>query len=133
MIKTTTNDYVFVPYVANGRCMQGMDCWGLVRHAREHMFGRERLPAYDGISPDDKRSLTKAVGSCASDYKFKQVDPVEGAIACAYMGSICVHVGIIVNADDKLWVMETDEANGFSLTPLSAFESRFTRVTYHDN
>lgn len=128
----TTNDYMHVPYVANGRTMEGMDCWGLVRHVWSNIYGKQSLPPYDGVAPSDKRSLTRSSEDCIESMRLRDVPFNEGAIACGYQGSICVHVGIVVKADGRMWILETDEKHGVSLTERRVFDNRFTKVTYHD-
>jgi cell wall-associated NlpC family hydrolase len=125
--------YLSTKYVKGGRGPVEMDCWGLVRTARADIFGRELLPAFDGISPDDKKCLTEACDEVRLDGGFIPVEARAGAIATAWTARLCVHVGLVVNADGRMWVLETDEQTGPCLTPIQSFESRYTRVVYYDN
>lgn len=129
---TTINDYIHVPYVARGRDIEtGLDCWGLVRHARTALFGSEPLPILDGLEPDDKRSVTRNYVDMKNSFRPSQFTP--GAIACAFMSGVCVHVGIVVKADGRLWVLETDLPGGVSLTRKTDFEDRYTKVEYFND
>lgn len=125
--------YLQTKYVKGGRGPIEMDCWGLVRAVRAEAFKRDILPSFDGISPDDKRGLTLACESVRLDNKFAPVNPRSGAIATAWTARLCVHVGIVVKADGRIWVLETDESTGPCLTPIPSFESRYARVVYYDN
>lgn len=125
------NRYLNIPYVNGGRDMQGLDCWGLVRLARHDLFGLDLLPLLNDLDADDKRSVTKQFYSVSTG--FVRVAPMPGAIACGFIGKVCVHVGLVVNADGRLRVLETEDPHGVSCTPLAAFESRFTEVQYYDN
>lgn len=125
--------YLKTRYVRYGRGPVDTDCWGLVRMARAELFGKPLLPAFNGICPDDKRSLTEAAITVREEGGFVPVKATEGAIATAWRGRLCTHVGIVVRADGRLWVLETDEGTGPCLTPLSTFESRYNKVIYYDD
>lgn len=119
--------YRHVPYLSGGRTMDGLDCWGLVRFVREDMTGQV-LPEFGGVV--DRRRMTKLAPEVKA--VLSPCDPKEGAIAFAYRGRICVHVAIIVQADGRLWALETNEKPGVSLVGLRRFESRFVRVEFYD-
>lgn len=120
-------------YVKYGRGPIEFDCWGLVRQARHELFARPLLPSYASIAPDDKRALTAAAQRVREDGGFSPVAARPGSIATAWRARICVHVGLVVQADGRLWVLETDEGVGPSLTPIWEFEPRYTRVIYYDD
>lgn len=119
--------YRHVPYVSGGRTMDALDCWGLVRLARQDMTG-ELLPEFGGVV--DRRRMTKL----APDIKCQLSKSIakRGAIAFAYRGRVCIHVGIIVEADGRLWVMETNEKPGVTIIPVRRFVARFTKVEFYD-
>ena len=125
------NKYLQTRYVKGGRGPVDFDCWGIVRLARHELFGLPLLPSFDGISPDDKPALTKACLAVRDSKGFEPVLPQDGAIATAWRARLCVHVGLVVEADSRLWVLETDEATGPCLTDLGKFESRYTKVIYY--
>lgn len=129
----TIDDFLKSRYVRGGRSVSDADCYGLVRLARVALFGKPLLPAFAAIAPEDKRSLTAACGQVLALEGFKECQPVAGAIATAWRVRLCVHVGIVVEVDGRLWVLETGEKSGPSLTPLPKFESHYTRVIYYDN
>lgn len=101
--------------------------------ARHELFALPLLPEYGGIAPEDKTELTQACKDVAEDGGFIQCEAKVGAIATAWRGRLCVHVGILVKADGRLWVLETDEKKGPCLTMPGKFESRYTKVIYYDN
>lgn len=129
----TIDDFLATNYVKFGRSLPDLDCWGLVRLARVELFNRELLPSYVEIDPSDKRELTTATLNVQAVGEFKEVSMSVGAIATAWRGRLCVHVGIVVECDGRLWVLETDEATGPALTRPQLFESRYTQVIYYDN
>lgn len=127
------DDFLKTKYVKHGRVIPDLDCWGLVRLARYALFGGSLLPSYSHIDPASKGELTVAAGEVREDMGFVECEARPGAIATAWRGSLCVHVGLVVSVDGRLWVMETDAPIGPVLTSCKAFESRYTKVIYYDN
>lgn len=129
----TLTDFLKTIYVKHGRAFPDLDCWGLVRLARAELFGKGLLPSHSDVDPMDKPSLTGAAHEVREQGGFIEVEPRPGAIAAAWRASLCVHVGLVVEADGRLWILETDEGTGPTLTRISAFQSRYTRVIYYDD
>lgn len=126
------NHYLSTTYKPFARGPQEFDCWGLVRDAWQKMFNRQGLPSYADIDPEDKVALTMETYKVMRRYSFEPVDIRAGAIATAWRANLCVHVGIVVEADGVLWILETDVGTGPCLTRPSRFEGRYTRVVYYD-
>ncbi len=129
----TLDDLLATRYVKYGRGPDEYDCWGLVRIARAELFARGWLPSYAQIDPQDKPSLTKAAAQVRELGGFVEVDIRSGAIATAWRARLCVHVGIVVEADGRLWVLETDQGTGPGLARPNNFERRYSQVIYYDN
>lgn len=131
----TLDDLLAVPYVANGRTQQGADCYGLIRMARVYLFGKPWMPVHGAISPDNKKGLTTAVIAEAESYN--EVRPRAGAIAAAFRGRLCIHLGIVLDVDGRRMILETDEpgisSRGPRLVNIRYFEQRFLKVVYYDN
>lgn len=129
----TIDDFLQTRYVKFGRGPVDMDCWGLVRLARVELFSKALLPSYADVDPHDKRRLTQSTHDAVGGNHLVEVDMMPGAIAAAWQARLCVHVGIVVESDGRLWILETDEDTGPVLTRPSTFESRYTKVVYYDN
>ena len=127
------NEYFLIPYVKGGRDKGGADCWGLTRMARTEIFDRPLLPLCSDAQPGDFRAITRSCGTVSGLAHLVESQPKPGAIATAWRASLCTHVGLVVEADGRIWVLETDEPTGPCLTPLKRFESRYTRVIYYDD
>lgn len=123
--------YFGIPYVKGGRSLDGLDCWGLVRLMREDL-DKGSLPLFSDVDPLDKRSFTQSSIECISTCDLSLSGISVGAIACGYMGRLCYHVGIVVDVDNRLMILETDEKTGVCLTSISLFESRYSKVVYYD-
>lgn len=120
-------------YVKHGRVIPELDCWGLAIIAWDKHHGKGILPSYSHISPDDKDSLTIAALSVRDEFQFHETALRDAVIATAWRGRKCDHVGVSVSVDGRIWILETDEATGPTLTKPSVFESRYSKVIYYDN
>lgn len=129
----TIDDLLKTRYVKYGRGPDAYDCWGLSRVGRVELFRRDWLPSFVDIDPGDKERLTMAALDVRRAGAFEEVGFIPGAIATAWRARLCVHVGIVVHADDRLWILETDEGTGPTLTRPSQFERRYTKVICYDN
>lgn len=125
--------YLSTVYVKGARGPHEFDCYGLVRSARHEIFGKGMLPACGGIDPYDKRRLTDACHEVIDFCRLAEVRPRPGAIATAWRGSLCVHVGLVVQVDSLLMVLETDAPTGPCITSRRIFESRYRRTVYYDD
>lgn len=126
--------YLSVKYAHNGNGEDGVhNCWSLVRLARSELFGLPMLPDFSSISATDKKALTESMIAVRDENGFKEVSAKAGAIATAFRGSLCVHLGLVVEADGRLWILEIDEPTGACLTPTGKFESRYAKVIYYAN
>jgi len=123
-------DYLRIPYVAQGRDKDGCDCWGLVRMVRHALRGDD-LSSHSEVDPDDKPAMTAATLDVLSG-GFEEVDPHSGAIACVWRSGFCVHVGIVIEAEGRLVVLETTSRGGPRWLRIGDFEKRYRLVTYHD-
>ncbi|MFV5212688.1 hypothetical protein ACLIIZ_03035 [Azonexus caeni] len=124
------SDFLRIPYVPHGRDANGCDCWGLVRLVRQALRGDD-LAAHATVDPDDKPAMTAATHDVLSG-GFEQVGPQAGAIACVWRADFCIHVGIVLEAERRLVVLETTPHGGPRWLRIEDFETRYRRVTYHD-
>ena len=129
----TLDELLRVPYERNARGPQALDCWGQVRLARLHLFGRPLLPAFCDVASGDVRAMTKEVVRAASAAGFAPCDPRPGAIATAWQGRTCPHVGIVVDIDGRLRVLDTNVGAGPRLHTLAGFAASFTKVVFYDD
>ena len=120
-------------YVKHGRELPGLDCYGLVRLVWRDVLGKEELPSYSHVDPDDKGLLTESAMDVKQGLGFTQTDARHGVIALAWRGRKCVHIGVVLSIDDRMWVLETDDLTGPVLTDVKVFESRYSLVQYYDN
>ena len=126
------NDWLRIPYRDHGRDWTGCDCWGLVRMVRFALRG-DFLPSYGGIDPQDKSALTAAAGEVMSLDGFRECEPRLGAIAAVWRGALCLHVGIVVEVEGRLAVLETGRRIGVRWLRLADFGQVYRDVRFYDN
>lgn len=115
-------------YEDGARGPDRIDCWGLVREVR-HDMGYPWLPSFSECRNTDPRGFTRAYEQQAA---HMEVGPPEhGAIAAAFRGRICVHVGIVVEVDSRLTVLDINPGRGVGREPIPDFEARFFEVLYY--
>lgn len=56
--------------------------------------------------------------------------PEVGAIAAVFRGGLCLHVGVVVEADGRLKVLDTNPG-GARIRTVREFESDFPRVVFY--
>jgi hypothetical protein len=125
--------YLQTTYKRGARGPYEFDCWGLVREVRHKAYGRALLPSLDDAVPGDMRSTTKGAKAIHKAVLAYEVGLRPGAIAEAWQGRLCVHVGVVVDIDGLIFILETDAPFGPTLTKPAQFESRYTKVHYYDD
>lgn len=121
--------YLTSTYQDGGRGPRVFDCYGLVRAVRHDLFGLPLLPSHGAISPDDKAQMT---ATCEAErQRLTQGNPAPAAIATCWRGQLCVHVGVCVELNGRLGVLETGRKCGPRWLSLADFERRYLKVIYY--
>lgn len=113
------NKYIGVPYLFNGRTMQGLDCWGLVELAMAELRGVQ-LPVWSAVS-DNPKDVDQAI-------RQAKKHPVVTLVAAQQDYDIVVfkrrliayHVGLYFKG--KV-VHASRQANQVIMEPLSAMQA----------
>lgn len=127
------HQWLAVPYKPHGRDMDGCDCWGLVRLVRQQLRG-DLLASYGSIAPDSKHALTVAAFNVLRCGAFERtIKPQAGALATVWRGALCIHIGIVIAADGRLAVLETNERSAPRWMRVADFERLYSDVRYYDN
>lgn len=124
------NQYLRVPYMDGGRTMAGLDCWGLALCIRADM-GLPDLPD-DPLATRGNGSAIAAQFRGISD-SMDRGDPAPGALAAVFKGSLFVHVGVVVQADGRLWVMETNPGVGVMMRRVLDFIAAYYKVIFYND
>lgn len=87
------------------------------------------LPSFAECRHTDPRGFTRAYEKQAKEMQAGSAEP--GAIAAAFRGRICVHVGIVVAIDDRLMVLDINPGRGVGVEALDDFQARYAEVLYY--
>jgi len=118
------------PYVPYGRDSAGVDCWGLARQLRRALRG-DWLPAYDAVAPGDAPAMTQATSQMLLA-GWVECAPRVGALAVVWRSGWCRHVGIVIEIEGRLAVMDTTRKTGPRWRYRADFEARHGEVRYYD-
>ncbi|MCK7461137.1 MAG: hypothetical protein MZU84_03270 [Sphingobacterium sp.] len=125
--------YLHIPYKDYGRDYDGADCWGLVRLIRHDLRG-DWLPSFGEVLPDDKAAITSSALKVIDLHRLVETpSPAVGAIATIWKPNLCTHVGIVVEIENRLAVIDTTRGAGVRWRTKERFDRAFARVKYYDN
>ncbi|KAB0489637.1 hypothetical protein [Pseudomonas vancouverensis] len=121
--------YLLAPYKDGGRGPAAFDCWGLCIAVRHEVFGLPLLPELGGVGRSKPRECTQAYRMLSQ--VMEVCEPEPGAIAAVFRGELCIHVGVVINADDRLAVLETNPGAGARWLRISDFNATYLKVVYY--
>lgn len=121
--------YLLARYEDGGRDWPLLDCWGLLRLARHELFG---LPLLNSLG-DVRRYSARNNQRFYRDQIAHLVpcEPEPGAIAAAFRGELCVHVGLVVRREGRLQVLEINPVSHARTTRLGEFSGNYTKVIFY--
>ena len=122
------NTFLSAPYLDGGRGPAAYDCWGLCIAVRHQLFGLPLLPSLGRVGKGRPRDNTHAYNDLRLG--MEACTPEPGAIAAVFRGVLCIHVGVVVEAEGRLKVLDTNPG-GARLRSVSEFESDFPRVVFY--
>ena len=121
--------YLPVPYLDEGRTMKGLDCWGLVLALRDEL-DFPRLPDIGSVTRHTVQEMQHQFK--AVSYTLERVErPSVGSIAAVFRASVFIHVGLVVEIDGRLAVIETNEKTGVRWMYLERFLSVYYKVAFY--
>lgn len=128
------DEYLGSAYVDGGRgevvdCVRRYDCYGLARAVRHEVYGLPMLPAWGLATRHDLRLSA----SCYREQiaQLAECRPQPGALAAVLRGRLCTHVGVVVELDGLLAVMDTHAHTGPRWMRLADFERKYLQVVYY--
>jgi len=116
------------PYREGARGPMAFDCWGLVIDARHRLFGLPLLPSLGAVGKNKLRENTAAYHDLRLG--MEACDPEPGAIAAVLRGLLCLHVGVVVESEGRLKVLDTNPG-GACLRTTGQFEAAYPMVVYY--
>ena len=123
---TDLTKYLDGIWVEGGRSWPEIDCYGLVLEVRRDMS----LPSWPEWGEARQGDSMQAAGEEFAS-QHERCRPEPGAVALCYRGSMLTHVGVVVEVDGLLQVLECNAGSNVRLTPLPRFVRRFVRVEFY--
>lgn len=122
--------YLSVTWQMGGRAYPILDCYGLVLEVRRDM-ALPSWPSLDGIvsKPNDHEAMNEAA-MCIKQH-LSSCSPAAGAVAACFTSGLVTHLGIVIEADMQLMVMECNFRKNVTVLPLRRFEKLYSRVEYY--
>jgi hypothetical protein len=120
-------DYLSAPYRDGARGPLAYDCYGLVIAVRHEVFGLPLMPSLGGVGRSRLRENTKAYRAVSAG--MEECQPEPAAIALAFTGEYLCHVGVVVDLEGQLKVLDTNPG-GPRIRTARDFELRYQRVVY---
>lgn len=122
-------EYLSTRYVDGARGPFEWDCWGLVRHVRAEHLGCRLLPSFGDVRSTQPRQFTEAYRQEAELMELCAAEP--GAIACVKRGPLCTHVGVVVEVDGTLGVLEMSPRVNCRWLPLDRWAADHNAVEFY--
>ncbi|MNJ16339.1 hypothetical protein D3C77_106000 [compost metagenome] len=127
------NYYLFnATYQNGGRGPLNFDCWGLVREVRYRVCGKALLPEWGAVGFSKLRENTLAYTRKSPEMR-RCTAPEPGAIAAAFRGRLCVHVGVVLSVDGQLSILEINPGQRAKLVDPRRFAAAFDEVRYYND
>lgn len=120
--------YLSAPYRDGGRGPIAFDCWGLCIAVRHQLLGLPLLPSLGAVGKDRLRENTHAYHDLKQG--METCPPEVGAIAAVFCGALCLHVGVVVESEGRLKVLDTNPG-GACLRTTGEFEAAHPKVVYY--
>jgi hypothetical protein len=121
--------YLTLEYEDGARGPERYDCWGLVRHVLHAHLGGRLMPSWGHVRNTSPRLFTRAYR--AESASMLECAPCVGAIAAVFQGAIVRHVGIVVEIEGRLRVLEMNPSSGVRHRSVPDFEAPYLRVVYY--
>jgi hypothetical protein len=124
------NAYLFARYVDGARGEGGaFDCWGLAREVRHKIYGKHLLPPWGHIRNTMPRAFTDAYTEQVKE--LEECLPEPGALAMVFTGRLMLHVGVVVELEGRLAVLDISAQHGPRWQRIPAFEAPHSKVVYY--
>lgn len=121
--------YLECDYEDGARGPDKYDCWGLVRHVIYNHLGGRELPSWGHVRNTMPRLFTRAYKKESAG--MEECVPQVGAIAAVFTGSLMTHVGVCIEVDGRVVVLEMNPKTGVRWRSVRDFEAPYARVVYY--
>ncbi|HBY5919938.1 TPA: nitrite transporter [Raoultella ornithinolytica] len=121
--------YLTVRWQMGGRAFPVLDCYGIVHEVRRDL-GLPEWPAFEAVI---KEPGSPGMGEFCESFSrdLTPCMPCNGAVAACYMGKMIGHLGVVVEMEGLLYVIECNPRRNVTILPLARFERQFLKVEYY--
>ena len=110
-----SDKYIGIPFLANGRSTDGLDCWGLVRLILGNEFSIE-LPSFsDNYNIDDNYRITELVAQYKEGWERKETAEPGDCVLFNILGEP-MHIGVMLDSTRFIHVREGSDTVVDSIT-----------------
>ena len=110
-----SDKYIGIPFLANGRSTDGLDCWGLVRLILGNEFSIE-LPSFsDNYNIDDNTRITELVAQYKEGWERKETAEPGDCVLFNILGEP-MHIGVMLDNNRFIHVREGSDTVVDSIT-----------------
>lgn len=120
--------FMRAPYREGARGPIAFDCWGLCIAVRHQLFGLALMPSLGAVGKNKVKANTEAYHHLRGG--MEECMPEPGAIAAVFRGALCLHVGVVVENEGRLKVLDTNPG-GACLRTTGEFEAAYPKVVYY--
>ena len=117
-----------VPYRDRGRTLEGLDCWGQLLQVRREL-GLPDLADIGPVSRAEPLEMQRQYARVSAT--LSPGKPCIGAIAAVFRGTLFVHVGVVLEIDGRLAVLETNEGSGPRWKRIPDFVDTYYKVIFY--
>jgi len=93
------------------------------------MFGGSLLPSFGTIRPTMCVEFTRHCNEVCD--VLQKCGPEPGALVGIFRGKVCTHVGIVVEIDGLLGVLDTTSKTNSRWMSIPDFDRRYLKVIYY--
>lgn len=120
--------YRSVTWQMGGRVWPVLDCYGVVHEVRRDLRLPE-WPLFEGVIREGD-TMMRTFAEFSS--RVQRTAAKEGAVAACYSGGVVDHLGVVVNIEGALHVLESNPHRNVTILPLARFERLYSSVEYYE-
>ncbi|MFW7518236.1 nitrite transporter [Escherichia coli] len=119
--------YLSVTWRMGGRVYPILDCYGVIHEVRRDL-GLPDWPVFEGVINEGSQ-MNDTCNSFRN--KVLKCEPEEGAVAACYTAGLVTHLGIAVNVNGVLHVLEANPKRNVTILPLARFLRQYVKVEFY--
>jgi len=119
--------YLSVRWQMGGRVFPVLDCYGVIHEVRRDL-GLPEWPVFEGVI-NEGCQMNDAADTFRQN--VEECQPECGAVAACYTAGLITHLGIVVEVDGALLVLECNPRRNVTLLPVPRFIRQYAKVEFY--